>query len=165
MKIALASPSQRSVEEATTTTVSYEGRKVYNFEPDSSHKRSIYRNFDSPFAETKRDVCRLRGRAEGWDGYDTLRPKPASVTHAYSWVSDLYRDVRAELWCQPHVSTDEEGDVSFEWWNGRRKITVYVSPESIEYIKVEKGNGSLEMEDGYIATATERRKLWNWLIS
>jgi hypothetical protein len=69
------------------------------------------------------------------------------------------------LWIEPHVSADEDGDVSFEWWKGRKKLTVYVTPKEVEYIKVDKTNSSLEMEDGSIETPVDRRILWNWLLS
>lgn len=165
MKISLASPPKRSNEE-TKSTYSYEGRKVYNVEPESLHKRAVHRNFDTPFSETERNVCKLLARQEGWNGPDSPKPDPASITEAYSWILDLYRDVRAELWIKPRVSSDEYGDISFEWWKDQKKLTVYVSPESVEYVKVEKvDSSSLEMDDGSIETPRERSALWNWLIS
>ena len=103
--------------------------------------------------------------SEGWDGYDAPKPNPASVTHARSWVEELYRDLSAGLWIEPHVSADEDGEVSFEWWRGRKKLTVYVTPTAVEYIKVDKTNSSLEMKDGSIETPRDRRILWNWLLS
>lgn len=166
MKVSRLAPTQEgTVEEASPVTVSYGDRRVYNVEPKSIHKRSIYRNFDTPLSETERDVCDLLWWPEGWDGYDAPKPNAASIRHAHPWVRDLYRDVRAELWIKPHVSADEEGNVAFEWWKGQKKLTVYVSPGAVEYVKVERANSSLEMKDGSIEAPGDRLTLWNWLRS
>lgn len=159
----LASPQEETVEEATLITVGYDGHWVYNVESEFVDKKSIYKNFDTPLSETERDVCKLRDRLEDWDGHDAPRPKPAAIRHAYTWVESLYRDVRAQLWIKPYVSSDEEGDVSFEWWNGRKRLTVYLSPKTAEYVKVEKIDSSLEMKDGFIETPKARLDLWKWL--
>lgn len=132
----------------------------------ASRPTTLIKNFRNLFPETECKIRDLYKRPEDWDGYGAAKPNPASVAHALSWAEQLYRDVRAVLWIKPHVSSDDEGDVSFEWWQGRRKLTVYVSPDSVEYIKVERtGDSSLEMEDGSIGSREQLRVLWNWLIS
>lgn len=161
----LASPQEETVDETAMITVGYDGHWVYNVEPEVVDRRSIYKNFDTPLSETERNVCKLRDRPEDWDGYGAPRPKPDSIRHAYLWVESLYRDLRAELWIKPHVSSDEDGDVTFEWWNGRKKLTVYISPETAEYVTVERLDGSSNMEDGSIDTPEDRRMLWRWFIS
>jgi hypothetical protein len=130
-----------------------------------SDEPSLYKNFRNLLPETLRDIRNLLTWPEAWDGYSAPKPNPAAVEHARSWAEDLYRDVRAELWRKPYVSADEEGDVVFEWWNGARKITVYISPKTVEYLKVERLDTSTDMKEGSIRTAEERRLLWNWLIS
>ena len=110
-------------------------------------------------------VVNLLTWQEGWDGYDAPKPEPESVAAAYEWVRSLYRDVSNVLWIEPRVSADDDGEVSFEWWKGRKKLTVYVFAETIEYIKVEKTETSPKMEDGSIDSPIKRRELWNWLIS
>lgn len=151
----------RTKKSTPTTKVDYiVPRGTYGGEP-----KALVSNFPNQFPETERKIADLMTWPEGWDGYDAPKPDPTSVRHARSWAEKLYRDLSAELWIKPHVSADEGGEVSFEWWKGRKKLTVYVSPEAVEYVKVEKVGSSVKMEDGPIETSEERRRLWNWLIS
>jgi hypothetical protein len=145
--------------------VSYDVDRASDAQPQYVYKKQIHKNFRTPLSETEHSVCKLRDRPEDWDGYNAPRPNPAAIRHAYKWVESLYRDVRSKLWIKPYVSSDEEGDVSFEWWNGPKRLTVYVSSETAEYVKVEKVDSSLEMEDGSIETAKARLDLWKWLSS
>jgi len=148
-------------ESTPTTKVDYVvTRGEYSDEPEA-----LVNNFPNRFPELERKIDDLMTWPEGWDGYDAPKPNPASVRHARSWAEALYRDLSSGLWIEPHVSADEDGEVSFEWWKGRKKLTVYVTPKAVEYIKVDKTNSSLEMEDGSIKTPVDRRTLWNWLLS
>jgi hypothetical protein len=85
--------------------------------------------------------------------------------HACSWIRELYRDVRHVLWIKPLITSDEQGDVVLEWWRGRKKLTIYISPETVEYITVERLDTGSEMNDGIIETPKKHRELWNWLRS
>ncbi len=48
----------------------------------------------------------------------------------------------------PNVAADADGNVVFEWWEGQRKLTVYIHPESVEHVKVWEPVIFSEMEDG-----------------
>jgi hypothetical protein len=144
-----------------TTVVDY----VLHRGSGSDEPKPLYKNFRDLLPETLDNIRNLLTWPERWDGYDAPKPNPASVEHARSWAEDLYRDVRAELWIKPHVTADEEGDVVFEWWKGRKKLTVYISPETTEYIKVNRLDTGPDMQDGSVQTPQERRVLWNWLLS
>lgn len=135
-------------------------RPVHSPYTETATKRTSHESI-----KAERDVVDLLKRREGWDGYDAPKPKPESVAAAYEWVRGLYRDVRGVLWEEPLVTADEEGDVVFEWWRGRKKLTVYVSLETAEYVKVERRDIGTEMHDGAIETDRGRRELWNWLLS
>jgi hypothetical protein len=151
----------RPRESTPTTKVDY----VVTRDLKGGESEALVSNFPNRFPETERKIAELMTWPEGWDDYDAPRPDPTSVRRARSWAEDLYRDLSAGLWIKPHVSADEGGEVSFEWWKGRKKLTVYISPEAVEYVKVEKVGSSVKMEDGPIETPKERRRLWNWLIS
>jgi hypothetical protein len=112
-----------------------------------------------------RKIAELLTWPEGWDGHDAPKPNPDSVKHARLWSKELHETLGAGLWIEPHISADEEGEVSFEWWKGQKKLTVYVSPREVEYIKVEKVGSSLQMNDGFILSPGECRALWKWLHS
>lgn len=160
-------PPSVEPKEFTLTNVNYHVRQGYGTRQDSDEgkPKALHKNFRNQFPKTERDIYELLSWPERWDGYDAPKPNPASVTHARSWAEQLHRDVSAELWIKPHVIADEEGDVVFEWWKGRKKIAVYISPEAAEYVKVERLDGSSNMEDGSIETPEDRRMLWRWLIT
>lgn len=165
MSVYLASLPKQPNAEATTITVSYDVHRASDVEPQYVLKKGLHPNFRTPLSEVERSISDLLTWQEGWDGYEAPEPNHESIKHACSWVRGLYRDVSKKLWIKPHVSADEEGDVVFEWRKGRRKLTVYVSPESVEYVKVERLDGTLSMREGAIGTPQESRRLWNWLTS
>jgi hypothetical protein len=152
--------------EDAPTIESRSGYRVYaSRRPVRSRTEAAAERTVTESIKAERAVVDLLTWQEGWDGYDAPKPNPESVAAAYEWVGGLYRDVRDVLWIEPHVSADEDGEVAFEWWKGRKKLTVYVTPKEVEYIKVEKVNSSLEMKDGSIETPEDRCRLWNWLLS
>ncbi len=101
----------------------------------------------------------LKTRTDGWDGYEAPAPDPRALEAAQSWAER----VGGNRWRDAHVSSDEEGEVSFEWWRGDRKVSAFVGPESVEYIKVSRPGGNLKMTDGEINDAEGWRELWRWL--
>jgi hypothetical protein len=138
---------------------------VVTRDPEEGEPETLVSNFPNRFPETAREIADLITWSDGWDDYDAPRPDPTAIRRALSWSEELYRDLSAGLWIKPHISSDDGGEVSFEWWKGRKKLSVYVSPKAIGYIRVEKVGSSPKMEDGLIETPKKRRELWNWLIS
>jgi hypothetical protein len=138
----------------------------------SIESREIYENFRTPLAETIDNINALQSWPDEWDGYQ-MAPSSGSIKHALSWIKDLYEDVSTMLykdasqmdkvWLDPFVVADAHGNVVFEWWKNRRKLTVYVSSTTVEYIKVWGPNIFSDMEDGEVEVSTERQALWRWL--
>ena len=148
-----------------TVAVSYGAPRESNTETQYVLKKRVHKNFRTALSDTEKDLAELLGWSEGWNGYDAAEPNSASIDHACRWVRAFYRDVRDVLWIKPLITADEEGDVVFEWWKGRRKLTVYVSPDTLEYIKVDRARSPSEMGEGSITTSREGRALWHWLLS
>ena len=144
---------------STDTIVDYYVRQRSN----DNEPEALVKNFRNQLPETERDIANLLRQVEEGVAHDDTVPNPVSVKHALSWAEQLYRDVRAELWLKPRVSADEDGEVVFEWWKGRKKLSVYISPTTAEYITVEKTGSSVTMEDGPVGMPTDRRRLWHWL--
>jgi hypothetical protein len=163
--VSLISAKEQSTGEYPSTTASYEGRQVYDVGQVTANKKVIHKNFDTPLSETVRSLCTLYWWPEGWNGYDALEPNHSSIEHAYSWINQLYTNLSATLWIRPHVIADADGDVVFEWWKDHKKLTVYVSPTTVEYVTVEGPDVASEMEDGTIETSQDSLVLWHWLIS
>jgi hypothetical protein len=122
--------------------------------PESAGVFSVpIKTFRAPLWETTESIYELAGLANS-----------QSVAHAGWWVAQLYEDAaETESWFAPHVSADEDGDVVLEWWKGDRKLTLYVSPNTVEYIQVERPAVSSDLVDGVIETSDDRRELWRWL--
>src|SRR5258708_313599 len=102
---------------------------------------------------------------DGWNGYDAPAPEREAITHARQWIVMMWlaaADVRRP-WNEPNVTGGPEGEVVFEWWNGERKLTVYVSAEDAEYVEVWGTDIRSEMADGRADSNRERRVIWQWL--
>lgn len=96
---------------------------------------------------------------DNWNGHGAVRPDHKAIAQATtllkSWEAIAH---------EPHITGSADGDVVFEWWHGKRKLTVYVSDGVASYVKVWGPNMVSEMEDGEIGhNVSEFVSLWNWL--
>jgi hypothetical protein len=130
-----------------------------------SEPEALHKNFHVPLWEVTEKVLGLLRWQEGWNGFDVAAPNHKAVTRAIPWIRDMYRDAlkTGREWQDPHVTADEDGDVMFEWWNGERGLTIYISEESSSYIIDWGTNITSEMDDGEASTSEKRRELWSWL--
>lgn len=81
---------------------------------------------------------------------------------AEDWVRTAARAV-GDSWVEPLVNVSSEGDVVLEWWHEHRKLTVYISPDGAEYVRVWGPDIHEDMDDGDASPATNFPKLWAWL--
>jgi len=70
-----------------------------------------------------------------------------------------------QKWMKPNVTASADGEVVFEWWNGTKKLTIYIRDQSAEYVKVWGADIDTEMSDGNADLSSIRQSLWRWLIS
>jgi hypothetical protein len=158
---ALVSRVEKPTAEVTPTTVNYFVHPgIGDGEP-----RPIYRNFGEPHWRTRTEIVALLSWPEGWNSYNAAAPNPDTIGHALSWIEDLYENTLTidRGWIAPHVVADAHGNVVLEWWEGRKKLTIYVYPETVEYVKVWGPDIFSEMEDGEVEGAEDHRALWRWL--
>lgn len=101
---------------------------------------------------------------EGWNGYDVAAPNPDAIKYALTWIRGMHADATATEWHNPHVAADEDGDVLFEWWNGDKALTIYISEDEVRYVKGWGLDMEAEMEDGLATTPEIRGALWEWLM-
>jgi hypothetical protein len=126
---------------------------------------SNFTSISTPMADVSREIAQLECTTEEWNAAGGQVSLQLAITHAQTWLIDLYQDAQSVgLWIKPHITADAMGNIVFEWWNGPRKLTVYVSPDTTEYVKVWGPNIFTEMEDGEITSPDDRRELWQWLI-
>jgi hypothetical protein len=119
---------------------------------------------DLPLHSTLQSIGRLLSLSSDWDGHGSAAPRRESVSSSLAVVR-LFRNIvvsAGQRWAQPHVSTNEDGNVVFEWWQSTRKLTVYVRSAHVTYIKVWGVNIDSEMEDGCV-TDKGFASLWMWL--
>lgn len=64
-------------------------------------------------------------------------------------------------WELPHVTTEGEGEVSLEWWQNDKVLTLFIdSPEQVGYLKAWGPHIWREMEEGANPTDQELLNLW-----
>ncbi len=122
-------------------------------------------DFGKPFWKTWTKLDALLSWREGWNGYDAAVPNHEAIGHAFVWIEGLYEDTLTTgiRWMAPNVVADAHGNVVFEWWEGQKRLTIYIHPETVEYVKVWGPDIFSEMDDGEAEGIEDRRRLWNWL--
>ena len=64
----------------------------------------------------------------------------------------------------PHFNFDpEDREFTLEWWNGERKITVFIPVRAGRYLKIWGPYMTNEMEDGDLVGDDMLEKLFQWL--
>ncbi|MGH2516961.1 MAG: hypothetical protein ACRDHP_15015 [Ktedonobacterales bacterium] len=143
----------------------------------------VYRTFNTPFVLDTIGVIEsiIRGAVktslvrldklltwqDGWDGYDASAPDPDAVAYAKQWICQMFiaaTDV-ARTWIDPNLTGGSEGEVVFEWWSGKKKLTIYVTADSVEYVRVWGLNIDTEMADGSAVPFGTCQALWLWLTA
>lgn len=112
---------------------------------------------------TIRDLDRVAKLEQNWDGFNSQPPSPCAIKRASDWILSMETSVGAKSASKPHVSASEAGEVTFEWWNNDRKLTLYFSDCLIEYMKVGGPNIHTDMESGRL-DKQRFPDLWEWLI-
>jgi len=116
--------------------------------------------------ETASRLERLSALPNDWDGSGAIAPTRDALVRASSLVASMYADISGGTseWRAPHVSASEDGEVTFEWWNKGRKLTLYIGAARAEFIKVSGPNINADMESG-VLTRGAFFPLWRWLFS
>ena len=120
-----------------------------------------------PLRDILIQVRNLLSLGENWNSYQALAPDPNAVAHAEIWIVSLFQTVMdmGLFWIKPSVTASSEGEVVFEWWYGKRKLTIYVGVQSIDYVQVWGTDINAKITDGDIESISDCRSLWVWLTS
>jgi len=111
---------------------------------------------------SERALRRVGSYPHNWDDCGSAAPQPAAVSRASAALTELYR-VCSGAWLPPHISASEEGEITFEWWSGARKLTMYIGATSMEVLKVWGVDLNNEMESVVLRDATNFGPVWAWL--
>lgn len=87
-----------------------------------------------------------------------------AVEKAASWLS-LMSSMDLPSWHQPRISASPEEEVVFEWWAGKRKISVYFGDEETVLLRVWGPNICEDMLEHPPEDISSVIRSWGWLIS
>jgi hypothetical protein len=90
----------------------------------------------------------------------------ATVAVAKELAARCYHAITnaGELWHSPHISSDAEGGVSFEWWNAHRSLSLFAHPDSTTSYLIAWGPDIwAEMETGDQPDSAQLLALWQRL--
>ena len=107
----------------------------------------------------------FRSFIQNIDGANDVVPDETTIRSAEKWLSELEKNVtlRKMNLDAPLINIGVENEIVFEWWCDNRKITLYISNNTIEYLKSWGASITDEMEDGEIHTFEDTISLWHWL--
>ena len=117
------------------------------------------RHLDEVFA----DLATLH---DNWDGYGSPAPSAGILAYAREVVAVLQAAAlsRGVPWVPPHIGSNERGQVTLEWWQGDRTLTLFVrSEDQVDYLKAWGSNIESEMEDGEVSRLADFVTLSRWL--
>lgn len=102
-------------------------------------------------------------RQEDWDGCGSAKPIDAACSRASAEVAGFIDAAFEENlgWQHPHVGSNEIGEVSFEWWRGEKKLTIYIGPEDMHYVCSWGVDINNTMDAGVLASEGFIQK-WRW---
>jgi hypothetical protein len=108
----------------------------------------------------------LESLEDDWDGHGSAAPSPEVIEYAREVFALIQASALARCieWTGPHVGCNERGQISLEWWNKQRTLTVFVrSAERVDFLKSWGANIETEMEDGEVNTVADFVTLARWL--
>lgn len=105
---------------------------------------------------------------DNWDGYGSLAPSERVLRHAKEVVALLQETIlnSGVQWVDPHISANENGHVTLEWWNNEKSLTLFIrSEKQIEYLKAWGMDITFDMQDGEVSPITSFIGHFHWLYA
>lgn len=113
-----------------------------------------------------RDLMRVSRLPENWDRAGSFAPRAGSVANALARLPEICgMAINGGPWMQPHISASESGDITFEWWHGLRKLTMYFGDEDVEAIRVWGADIDKEMQQLHLNSMADLAPSWAWLYA
>ncbi|MDE0638820.1 MAG: hypothetical protein OXI43_23515 [Candidatus Poribacteria bacterium] len=107
----------------------------------------------------------LAQREDNWDGYGSKKPTQLTLEHAKLLIEELLDSINSAgyFWITPYISSDEDGNVTAEWYEVERQLHVQIGEDEAEYIQVWGTNIDTEMHVDFF-NRNNYLTLWEWLI-
>ncbi len=140
----------------------WEGSADVNIEQEEFYKQIIQywqrREISDQF-----DV--LTQREDNWDGYGSEKPTQLTLYRAKHLIEDLFDCIISAgySWLMPFISSDEDGNVTAEWYEEERQLHIQIGENEVEYIQVWGTNIDTEMHVDFL-NRDSYQTLWKWLI-
>lgn len=144
-------------------------REVYIVRGSHNERSHVYGNFRTPsedISDTIHELWEMLDWPEDWNGCGAAKPRLSSIMEAKRWIVQMRADAitTGKTWRRPHVVPDQDGDIVFEWSNGARTLSAYVSVDAVEYLKVWGADMDSQMIEGEVTSREDNSSLWNWLM-
>ena len=100
-----------------------------------------------------------------WPEHRSAAPDQATIERAREWILGLYHAAKiiGADWIDPLITASEESEVTFEWWRGEKKLTVYVTKDDVEARKRWREGANLQREEVEANTPAALQTLWAWV--
>ena len=108
----------------------------------------------------------LEALRDDWDGHGSPAPTLPLLAYARETLALLHAGALARglTWVEPHLGSNERGQITLEWWQGTRTLTLFVrSEEQVDYLKAWGSHIENDMEDGEVSRLADFAALSRWL--
>lgn len=107
----------------------------------------------------------LTQREDNWDGYDSKKPTQSTLDHAMDIMEEFFDAITSKgySWLRPFISSDEDGNVTVEWSEEKRRLHIQIGENEAEYIQVWGINIDTEMHIDFLSR-DDYLMLWEWLL-
>lgn len=108
----------------------------------------------------------LAQREDNWDGYDSKKPTQLTLARAKLPIEEILESIFAAgyPWFMPFISSDEDGNVTAEWYEEERELHLQIGENVAEYLQVWGTNIDTEMREDFIRSE-DYLTLWRWLLN
>lgn len=110
----------------------------------------------------------LEGLQNNWDGHGSLAPSPETLAYAREALALLQASALARglPWAEPHIGCNERGQITLEWWQDSKTLTVFVRSENeMDYLRSWGADIVSDMEDGELTHISDFIALSHWLYA
>lgn len=107
----------------------------------------------------------LTQREDNWDGYDSKKPTQSTLDRAVDIMEEFFDSITSKgySWLRPFISSDEDGNVTVEWSEEKRRLHIQIGENEAEYIQVWGVNIDTEMHVDFLSR-DDYLTLWEWLL-
>jgi hypothetical protein len=111
-------------------------------------------------------ISALEALQDNWDGRGSPAPAHQIIARTREVLALLSAGALAHglHWASPHISSNERGEVTLEWWQDNRSLTLFIRDENqVDFLKAWGYHIEDDMEDGELQTLADFIALARWL--